>query len=158
MIAEVLANGGFLPQLAELNNKNRIFTKKNGVVFGIMWFILFSMLFTALMGIANAPEEPIAVSAVIGFFGMLLLVIGSLVFLPSSKKPGIAFQPLHVPRQPATPDASRRAAPHTALPPQQSIPVSAYAPPRAGRWRETNDLQPTSVTEETTRLLDDDKN
>ena len=40
-----------------------------------------------------------------------------------------------------------------ALPPQQSIPVSMYDTPRAGNWRDTNDLDPVSVTENTTKLL-----
>jgi hypothetical protein len=39
------------------------------------------------------------------------------------------------------------------LPPEQSIPASAYVPPANGNWRDTNDLMPTSVTETTTRLL-----
>ena len=41
-----------------------------------------------------------------------------------------------------------------ALPPQQSIPTSAYTAP-AGSWRDTNDLQrvPGSVTDSTTKLL-----
>ena len=44
-----------------------------------------------------------------------------------------------------------------ALPPQQSIPTSNYVPP-ARSWHETNDLvQPSSVTDETTKLLENDK-
>ena len=43
--------------------------------------------------------------------------------------------------------------PQPALPPQRSVPVEMYANPQAGAWRDTNDLQPTSVTESTTRLL-----
>ena len=41
-----------------------------------------------------------------------------------------------------------------ALPPTQSVPASAYAPP-AGSWRDTNDRQkvPESVTDSTTKLL-----
>jgi hypothetical protein len=41
---------------------------------------------------------------------------------------------------------------HGALPPQ---PANQYRAP--GSWRDTNDLQPTSVTESTTRLLNDDE-
>lgn len=44
-----------------------------------------------------------------------------------------------------------------ALPPQSSMPASNYFTPAAGNWRDTNDLQPTSVTESTTRLLDEDE-
>ena len=43
------------------------------------------------------------------------------------------------------------------LPGQQSIPVISYGPPQAGHWRDTSDLQPTSVTESTTKLLTKDQ-
>jgi hypothetical protein len=153
LIAEVLAHGGFLPQLAELNKKKSIFNKKNGVILGVMWFILFTMLFTSMMAIMNAREEPVALSAVIGVFGGLMIIIGSLTLLPSSKVYN-AFLPS--PMQPPVPNAHglHGVQQHQALPPQQSIPATAYAPPRAGGWKDTNDLEPSSVTESTTRLLE----
>ena len=156
LVAEVLAHGGFLPQLAELNKKKSIFTKKNGVIFGIMWFIVFTMLFTSIMGIMNSPEEPMAISAVLGVFGGLMIIIGSLSLLPSSKQYG---QFLTQQMQPPMPNAHglHGAPPHQALPGQQSIPASAYAAPRTGAWRDTNDLEPSSVTESTTRLLEKDE-
>jgi hypothetical protein len=43
------------------------------------------------------------------------------------------------------------------LPPQQSYPVSDYAPAQQGNWRDTNDLQPASVVEGTTRLLSEEE-
>ena len=45
----------------------------------------------------------------------------------------------------------------SALPPQHSVPANSYASPGMGKWRDTNDLQPTSVVEGTTRLLNDDE-
>jgi len=150
-VSEVLAHGGFLPQLAELHNKKKsIFTKKNGVVMSAFWFILFTMLFPAINAIANGPDELGGISAVIGVFGGLMMLIGSLVFLPSSK-------PAYVPRPPMMPGMQH--APglygpqHQALPPQQTMPASTYAPPQAGRWRDTNELEHGSVTESTTKLL-----
>lgn len=152
LVSQILAYGGFLPQLAELNKSKTIFTKKNGVVFGIFWFIFFTMLLPAIMGILNAPDEPMGVSAVIGFFGMLMIIIGSLVFFKTSKDPGV-INSAQLPSSP--PVQGLPGSQHSALPPQQSIPASAYAVPQAGRWRDTNELQPTpSVTEETTKLLD----
>jgi hypothetical protein len=155
LVAEMLAHGGFLPQLAELNKKRSIFTKKNGVIFGIMWFILFTMLFTSIMGIMNAPEEPMAMSAVIGVFGAMMIIIGSLALLPSSKT---FFPTVPMPMPQPQPLHGLHGSQHNqALPPQQSIPAQAYAPPRAGTWRDTNDLEPSSVTESTTRLLEKDE-
>jgi hypothetical protein len=43
-----------------------------------------------------------------------------------------------------------------ALPPQ-SISVSSYTPPVMSNWRDTNDLLPPSVIENTTTLLEKDK-
>ncbi|MBK6590860.1 MAG: zinc ribbon domain-containing protein [Acidobacteria bacterium] len=43
------------------------------------------------------------------------------------------------------------------LPPQQSYPVSSYEAPATGNWRDTNDLEPRSVTENTTRLLENEE-
>lgn len=153
LIAEVLAHGGFLPQLAELNKKKSIFTKKNGVIFGVFWFILFTMLFTSIMGIMNAPDEPMAVSAVIGVFGALMIIIGSLALLPSSKRYNFPAPQIPAP-MPNAHGLHGMAGQHQALPGQQSIPASAYAAPRTGSWKDTNDLEPSSVTESTTRLLD----
>ena len=44
-----------------------------------------------------------------------------------------------------------------ALPPSQSIPADNYAAPRPVNWRDTNDLEPHSVTDNTTKLLEKDR-
>jgi hypothetical protein len=155
LVSEVVAHGGYLPQLAQLaqmGHKKPWFSKKNGVLFGVIWFIFFTMFSTALLGILNAPEELIAIIAVTGVFGAMMIIIGSLVGLPSSKPPqfntaSLQWAPSQL-RQPAEPGA---------LPPQTSVPAGGYAVPAAGRWRDTNDLEPASVTESTTRLLREDE-
>jgi hypothetical protein len=157
LISEVLAHGGFLPQLAELNKKKTIFNKKNGVVFSIFWMIVFMMLLPAIIGIFNGPGEAQGLFAVLGIFGGMMIMIASLTMLPSSKQyPLIPAHTLH-PQHPMAPGL-HGAGQHQALPPQQSIPASAYAPPRAGSWRDTKDLEPTSVTESTTKLLEKEDN
>lgn len=151
-IAEVVAHGGYLPQLAqlaEMHHKKPFFSKKNGVTFGIIWFIFLTMFMTAMLGILDAPEELIAIVAVTGVFGAMMIIIGSLVALPSSKPPVLIANAV-----PIKSDQLNPASAHTALPPQQSQPVGYYPAPGVGNWRDTNDLQPTSVTESTTRLLD----
>lgn len=152
VVAEVVAHGGFLPQLAQLNQKKKFFTKKAGVVFGSLWFIFLTMFSTAFFGILGAPEELIGIIAITGVFGAMMIIIASLIFLPSSKVPVLLpqFQP---PQQPPMYVAGGQ----NALPPQQSIPANMYNAPRpAGSWRDTNDLEPASVTESTTRLLEKD--
>ena len=61
---------------------------------------------------------------------------------------------------PLAPDESRRTGSVAAGQPNRELPVgdsSSYIPPtpaRAGNWRDTNDLQPPSVTDATTKLLE----
>lgn len=149
VVAEVVSYGGYLPQLTELNNKTTIFTRKNGVAFSIIWCLFFLLIMTPIFGIANI-EELAGASAIIGIFGGLIMLIASLIFL---KKPFVSYS-LPVQQAPAHLYGQQS---HAALPPQQSIPAQQYATPQAGNWRDTNDLQPTSVTESTTRLLNDEE-
>jgi hypothetical protein len=150
LVSEVLAHGGFLPQLADLHKSKSWLTKKHGVVFSVLWLLFFLLIMTPFWGILDV-EEMAGISAVVGIFGGLMWLITSLVFLKSAKAvhpplgqqvPGPQAHGLYTTNQ------------HYALPPQQSIPTSAYVPPKPGSWRETNDLaQPGSVTDETTRIL-----
>ena len=153
LVGELLDHGGFLPKLAELNQKKAIFTRKNGVVFSIFWMILLMMLVPAIIGIGNGPGEAQAICAVIGLFGGLMIMIGSIVLLPSSEQdPDLAQQMRSL--QQTTHDLY--GARHQALPPQQSIPASAYAP-RAGLWRDTNELETSNLSESTTRPLENEQ-
>jgi hypothetical protein len=152
VVAEVVAHGGSLPQLEQLGKKKKFFTKKNGVVVGLFWFIFFTMFCTAFFGIVNAPDELVALCAITGVFGSMMIILASLIFLPSSK---IKF-PFTMPVA-APPQGLYGQPQQGALPPQQSQPANQYRPPGAGSWRDTNDLQPTSVTESTTRLLSDEE-
>ena len=155
IVAELLANGGVLPQLAALQAKRTFFNKKNGVMFSVGWFIFFTMFMTSVWGILNA-DELAGLSAVTGVFGAMLILIGSLVFMPSSKQMlRMPIQDVLLP-QPAAlygnPNIS-------ALPPQRQQPATEYAAP-AGSWRtpETGDLAgPGSVIEGTTKLLKRDE-
>ena len=152
LVAELLDHGGFLPKLAELDQKKGIFTRRNGVVFSIFWMILLMMLVPAIIGIGNGPSEAQGISAVIGLFGGLMIMIGSIALLPSSEQ-----QPLLTAHPIPPPPASihgLHGAHHQALPPQQSVPVSVHVPPQAGMWRDTNDLEPSNLTERTTRPLE----
>lgn len=151
VVAEVLIHGGFLPQLEQLSKKRTIFTKKNGVVFAVFWFIFLTMFSTAFFGILGAPDAFIGLLAITGVFGAMMITIASLIFFPSSKPPLIVpgYQvPSQLPLYGTGPQA--------ALPPPQSVPANIYGTSKAGSWRDTNDLQPASVTESTTRLLNED--
>lgn len=150
VVAEVLFHGGYLPQLAQLGNKKKtILNRRNGLGFSLIWFLFFLLIGAPFWGIMNV-EELAGVSAIIGIFGGLIFLVSSLIFL--QKTPAPINQNLYAP-QPR--DLAGQAS-YGALPPQQSVPASAYAAPQAGNWRDTNDLVP-SVTEGTTKLLEKDE-
>ncbi len=155
VVSEVLAYGGYLPQLAELNKKKKsIFSRRNVLGFSLIWALFFLFIVTPFWGIVGV-EELAGVSAVIGIFGGLIMMISALIFM---QKDGVAYP---IPQNAFPPPPGQYnmhgQTGYAALPPQQSVPASVYATPQTGSWRDTNDLQPTSVTEGTTRLLDKDE-
>jgi hypothetical protein len=155
LVGELVSNNGFLPQLADLQKPKKYLTRKNVLKFGLVWFLLFTFLITPLLAIAGG-EEIVALTAVLGFIGGILIMLFSLLFLKKDPKNLAAGEiNQNINESPNFLSGNRG---KNALPPQQSIPVSSYAPPPAGSWQSnTDDLQPTSVTEETTKLLKKDK-
>ena len=151
-VAELLENGGFLPQFAELHKgKSIFFSRRNGVIFTALWFIFWVMMLPAFFGIAN-EDDAAGVSAVFGVFTTMMLLIISLAVLKRSPKAN-ELAPHQV--RPATPAVLYGNSSIGALPPQQSQPASVYMPPE-GSWRvpDTGDLvRPGSVTDSTTKLL-----
>ena len=155
VVSEVLAYGGYLPQLAELNKKKKsIFTRRNGLAFSLLWFLFFLFIMAPLWGILNV-EKMAGASAVIGIFGGLIMMLSSFMFLKKEIVP-FPFTQGAFPPPPGQYNMPGQQG-YAALPPQQSIPASVYAPPAHGGWRDTNDLQPTTITEGTTKLLDKDE-
>lgn len=155
LVAEILANDGYLPQLAELyKGKTTIFTRKNGVIFTVLWFIFFVMMMPAFFGILNA-DDAAGVSAVFGIFSTIMLLIVSLGLLKKTPKsqhlrPIESAVPASLHGQPPSPSA---------LPPQQQQPAEFYTAPQ-GSWRapDTGDLvERGSVIENTTKLLKRDE-
>ena len=159
LVSELLANGGFLPQLSELYKGkggifSKIFTRRNGVTFSVLWFIFWVMMVPAFFGIAG-EDDAAGVSAVFGVFTTLMFIIISLALL--RRAPKLSELPAH---QMAPPQPLYGNPAMGALPPQQSQPATSYMPPE-GSWRapDTGDLakRPGSVTEGTTKLLQKDE-
>jgi len=159
LVSEVLAHGGYLPQLADLNNKNRKWLTRNfGLKISLLWFLLVDFILVPLAAITDAPGEVVAFLAVIGFCGALLMTVLSFLFLQNESKSFAAQNefpnPAGAPAQYLGGNQNQ-----TALPPPTSQPVSSYAPPTAASWKapDTGDLVPRSVTEGTTKLLRKDE-
>lgn len=154
LVAEILAYGGFLPQLEELNKKKgKILTRRNGLIFSLFWFIFFVLIFTPFWGIIDV-DELAGISAIIGIFGALLWILTSVFFFEKTPKHS-NIQALDSANAEQQRLYGFTAKAH-ALPPNQSIPTSGYIPPQQGNWRDTKDLVQPSVTEGTTKLLEKD--
>jgi hypothetical protein len=156
LVSEILSHGGFLPQLADLYKSKKILTKSNVMKFGLIWFLFWSFLMTPLLAIAGG-EEIVAVTAVLGFVGGLILVVLAALFLKN--EPKIIQENLLNQNINSMPVQLRGNHIKTALPPQQSQPAQSYVPPIAS-WKapDTGDfVRPPSVTEGTTKLLEKDE-
>lgn len=149
LISEVVMNGGFLPQLAQLEKQSSsVFTRRNGSIFSLFWLIFWLLIMAVVFGGILDIEILGELFSVIGIFGGLLILLFSLFFL----KKAPLYDALH---QFVRPPGNLQGQQPSALPPQHTTPASAYVQPLAGSWRDTNDLQPSSVTENTTRFLDE---
>lgn len=156
LVSELLAHGGFLPQLAELYKGRKIFTRRNGLIFSLFWFLIFVLILTPFFAIVDAPEELIATFAVVGTMGAFILMLAS--FLILKKEP----RPINLPNQVLPPQNAHtlHAPPQQTLPPQYSQPAQSYIPPQQGAWKAPNTgefAKPPSVTEGTTKLLERDE-
>ncbi len=162
LVSEILSNGGFLPQLAAINDKKKRLTRHRVFIFGLVWFALFTFLLVPITAILfkndRAGEVIVPFLAIIGTMGGLLLMLFSLFFESDKNKTSLPIQQQQnfiqqnqIGTQPV----------QNALPPQAAnfTPTStAYTPPHGG-WREakTGELVPPSITEGTTRLLEKDE-
>lgn len=154
VVSELLIHGGSLPQLAELDKASTtIYTKKNGVVFSLFWFIFFVPFMASIFGGVFGIDILGELFAVIGCFGALMIFIFSLAYLKRTPRP---YEMSHYSQMGMNPGGLYPAS-NAALPPQREMPASTYAAPTTGSWRDTNDLEPASVTEGTTKLLEKDK-
>lgn len=158
LVSEILSHGGFLPQLADLNDKSKKWLTRNfGLKISLLWFLLVCFILLPLAAITKAPGGVVAGLAIIGFCGALLMTALSFLFLQNEKN---YLQGQNEPSKPKfEPQMLSGNRSQNALPSQTSQPVSSYAPPTAGSWKapDTGELVPRSVTEGTTKLLQKDE-
>ena len=162
-VVELLASGGVLPtggaQIQEVSDSPR----RQGVRQGVIMMLVGAVL-VPIMGIlggfpwgANLMELLLPITAVICFAGGLMRILYATFFEQSAPKTH-ADIPTYVappPTLPAPPQLKAEAR-VSALPPQrEQPPASFFTPPR--RLDTAELVQPPSVTENTTRLLDEDK-
>jgi hypothetical protein len=152
--AELLHTGGVLPPVTLPASQLEQSPRSRGVKQGLFMFLLtflvapiLGMLSVFLLGIR---PWPMGIAIFLLGVGGLLRMAYALMF-ESKYPPGLpAGASLRLDVQPIL----DKAAAHGELPPQQTYPASQYVTPRTGRWLDTNDLEPPSVTESTTKLLE----
>lgn len=158
-VMELVANGGVIPQYQPPSEGTRkVSPRRKGVQQGFALIFLAAVLtpfFAVLHEYLGFPDIFIALSAVIGFIGGALRVIYALIFEEGAQK--VIYlnahpqQPVFSPYQQSTPmprplAEANRARP---LPPQQSAPIQGWRRPNTSEL-----INPPSVTENTTKLLD----
>lgn len=168
-VAEVIANNGLIPFKAAMHDLKAESPRRKGVKQGAFLMLLCLLLtpLTALLHEAlRLPEVLVAFVAVGTFMGGLLRIFYALMFEPSILASDNNLN--SAPQQFAHTSSQLRAPQNfSALPPQAAnfnAANSAYVPPaqqqtpmRKPDWREanTNELvMPPSVTEDTTKLLE----
>lgn len=153
-VSDLLQTGGLNPLVSTPGNVAIQSARKRGLKQGLFLF-LSTFLFAPLMGMIsmalNIEPFPVGIAVVVCFIGGLLRMVYALMF--ESAESGTQTLEEKV----LTGTSSLRSATPNALPPQNAVPAPQYFAPAAGNWRDTNDLQPTSVTEGTTKLLEKDE-
>lgn len=145
----LLQSGGVDPN-ASVTTKSKTSPRNRGLKKGLFIFLLTFLIvpIVAIISVAANLRQPVVVVivAILLFVGGLLRMAYALLFeehYETAPSPGddlLSAAQLHMNRV-------------VSLPAAQSIPVDAFTSPRAGNWRDTNDLEPTNVVEGTTRLI-----
>lgn len=149
-VAEVVANKGISPYKTPSRLSKKDSPRKRGIKQGGMIMLVGSLLVVPIISILypflQFPNVFIPIAAVISFMGGLLRIIYAYMF---EEKEEVIFEQ-NIPNANMIGGKTSQ----NALPPEQSIPITDYAPPPPGSWHTTNDLiQPPSVVEETTKFL-----
>ncbi len=148
--ADLMLTGGLIPQTSTAPPLKRQSPRSLGIkqgVFLLLTSVVIVPLLTlfAIMVNMRSPVLPIA-SLIILVGGALLRIAYAVMF----ESPEPSAKAVTVMRPPdVLPEAER-----VSLPEGEPMPARSYAAPATGGWRDTNDLEPTSVTEGTTKLFE----
>jgi hypothetical protein len=150
---EIVVNGG-IPQQLMPNEPKPPTARRRGLKQGGAWF-LFGIVIVSVLGVLSNilrfNDDIVGLAAVIFLLGGLVRMVYALIFESGNPADNTIEQSVVQTAQKLLNKNPQKGA----LPPQQSIPVDHYAPPRAANWRDTTDLEPSSVTDSTTKLLHD---
>ncbi len=152
-VAEIVANNGISPyktfsRLAPTDSPRKRGVKQGGMVM-LVGLLLIVPIISILMPFMGFPVFAIPISAVLSLMGGLLRMIYAWMF--ESGDPTF-------PAAQTIPTLTQNQTVPKSLPENQTIPTDVYVPPSQGGWMTTNNLvEPPSVTESTTKLLQKEK-
>ena len=145
--AEIMKAGGVLGVSQKEGKLSRIWRNrgfKQGLFILLLSVILVPLSTMIAIGLRVGPFLPTLVMILLVGGGVLRMIYALMFESPErSVQEAPTLLTGQTDRQPA-------------LPPQQAMPINAYGPPSTGSWRDTNDLEPISVTEGTTKLLENE--
>jgi hypothetical protein len=141
-VAELIANDGVIPAPKEMRQTRELSPRDKGIRGGMQLIFLSIVLLPIFFGLSIPVDNPapLIVPVTVFLAGLVLRIYAKMFsdeFVETTDVPRRDF------------DSSRNP---SALPPQQSIPISDYIPPRT---RTAEMIQPPSVVEGTTKLLDE---
>ena len=148
--AELFQFGGELPNKPGKNSARARGIKQGTFIF-LIGLLLFPILGMLSVFVFRVPPWPAGMALFLTAGGGLLRIAYALMFeqnFPKQLPGGTEFD------NAALKISAQRSA--TALPPQQTYATDDYVTPRTGKWLDTNDLEPRSVTESTTKLLENE--
>lgn len=154
--SELLKSGGLIPQIQTADATKIVSPRTRGIKQGLFIFLLTFLIvpLVAMISIVFGRDRwGVAISAVLLAVGGLLRMAYAVLF--ESPSPG--GQSLEEKVLAGTRGLPNRNPAAEMLTQQTDIPARQYISPQAGQRRDTNDPQPTSVTEGTTKLLEKDE-
>lgn len=155
-VAEVIAKGGASLQTFSNNKPKKDSPRKRGIKQGAMILLIGCFLVVPITAIMMAfmglPVFFVPLAAILSFMGGILRIVYAFMFESNEQ----VFELEDGNQSFSNPNILNQPSSQNALPPQSSFPVSDYQMPQAGSWRDSEELQPTSVIEDTTKLLNKD--
>ena len=147
--ADLLNTGGAVPETPAGGPRS---PRSRGIRMGVFMFLLMFVVapIVGLIATFGLGIEPWPVGVVVTLLGLggLLRIVYALMF--ESSAPVAITEP----RTPSALDPSSATFATSALPPHRSVPASEYTSPQPGTWREPQASEPSSVTDDTTKLLE----
>ena len=158
-VAAYLADPSKTPTLSARENTTKGSARSRGLKQGLFFFLLAFLVVPIVailsMQLGIGPELVAIMAVLFGAGGILRMVYALLFESAAAGQPTLEEKLLGL-RKPTEVSGTQQ----PMLPTGTPTPASDYASPRAGKWRETNELQrtPPSVTDETTKLLHQEEN